>query len=66
MHWHDTGITLAKGALRIGGVLAVWSAAPDASFERRLRRAGLTAETHRTRARGKSGGSEHTIFLGRA
>lgn len=62
----DTGIALAKGALRTGGVLAVWSAAPDPGFERRLRRGGLAAETHLAPARGKSGGSKHIIFLGRA
>ena len=62
----EAGISLAKSALRLGGVLAVWSAAPDAGFERRLRRCGLTAETHLAPARGKSGGSKHYIFLGRA
>jgi spermidine synthase len=60
----DPGIATAKRALRRGGVLAVWSAAPDAGFLRRLRRAGFTAEAHDVPARGVGGGPNHTIFVG--
>jgi spermidine synthase len=63
--YQDAGIAAAKQVLRPAGVLAVWSAVPDPAFERRLRRAGLSAESVRVRARGDKGGSEHTIFLGR-
>jgi spermidine synthase len=61
-----TGLETAKRALRRGGVLAVWSAAPDAAFASRLRRAGFEVEVVTTPARGAAGGSKHTIFLGRA
>lgn len=59
------GIAAAKSALRPGGVLAVWSAAPDKPFVSRLRKAGFTAEAIDVPARGKAGGPMHTIFLGR-
>jgi spermidine synthase len=35
------GLAAARAALKPGGVLAVWSAAPDDAFARRLRKAGL-------------------------
>lgn len=59
------GLSLARGALKTGGVLAVWSAAHDATFHRRLREAGFDAEVVEVPARGKSGGSRHVLFLAR-
>ncbi|MEM6440686.1 MAG: spermidine synthase [Pseudomonadota bacterium] len=61
------GLASARRALRPGGVLAVWSAAPDRAFEARLRAAGFAVETHAVRARkGAKRGPRHTIWLGRA
>lgn len=58
------GIATARAALRLGGVLAVWSAAPDAAFVRRLRDGGLSVEEVAVRAaRGK--GARHVIWLAR-
>jgi spermidine synthase len=59
------GLTMARGALRPKGCLAVWSAGPDAAFEKVLGRAGFLVEVQRCRARVKSAGW-HTVFLGRA
>jgi spermidine synthase len=56
------GLKAAKLALRPGGVLAVWSVAPDAAFTQRLARAGFAVEETRVRAHGKSG-PRHTIWL---
>ncbi len=57
------GLQFAKAALRAGGVLAVWSAAPDAGFTRRLHRAGFGVEEAKVKAhRGKSG-TRHVIWL---
>ncbi|GHD18621.1 spermidine synthase [Tianweitania populi] len=57
------GLQFAKAALRAGGVLAVWSAAPDAGFARRLQRAGFSVEEAKVKAhRGKSG-TRHVIWL---
>ncbi len=57
------GLGLARAALRRGGILAVWSAAPDAAFAARLRRVGFQVADHRVKAdRGKRG-TRHVIWL---
>jgi spermidine synthase len=56
------GLGEAKAALRPGGVLAVWSSAPDAAFTQRLRAVGFGVEEHRVRARGSSG-ARHMIWV---
>jgi len=58
-----SGLHAAKAALRPGGVLAVWSSAPDSQFSRRLKTAGFVAEEVSVRANGKRGGARHTIWL---
>jgi spermidine synthase len=62
--YDDRGLAVAHAALKIGGVLAVWSARDDRKFEQRLRYVGFTLEVERVRARLKKGGPRHTIFLG--
>jgi spermidine synthase len=62
--YDDTGLATAHAALKIGGVLAVWSAREDRKFEQRLRYGGFRVEVERVRARLKKGGPRHTIFLG--
>jgi spermidine synthase len=62
--YDDPGLAAARAALKIGGVLAVWSAREDRKFEQRLRFGGFTVEVERVRARLKKGGPRHTIFLG--
>ena len=56
------GVRAAARALRPGGVLGVWSVAPDAGFTRRLRDAGFTVDEQIVRARGTRGG-RHTLWL---
>lgn len=56
------GLSQAHAALKPGGVLAVWSSAPDAAFTRRLARTGFAVEEVRTRANGKRG-ARHVIWL---
>jgi hypothetical protein len=58
----EGGIRAAMTALRPNGRVAYWSAGADPGFEKALRRAGLTVETIRVRARESSGGT-HTIFV---
>lgn len=58
-----TGLRAAFAALRPGGVLAVWSAGPDAAFTRRLRKAGFNSEEVRARGRGRAGGSRFLIWI---
>jgi spermidine synthase len=59
------GLRAAKAALTPGGVLSVWSSAPDGKFTRRLQGSGFTVEEARVKAngRGKGGGARHMIWL---
>jgi spermidine synthase len=56
------GLTAARAALRAGGILAIWSVAPDPAFARRLGQAGFEVEEETARARRTKGG-RHTIWL---
>jgi spermidine synthase len=55
------GLKTARKALRPKGMLAVWSAAPDPEFTRRLGRAGFTVEEIKARAH-KGRGVRHIIW----
>ena len=57
------GLERAKSALRPGGVLAVWSAAPDDGFARRLRNTGFAVEEVFVRARSNGKGPRHVIWF---
>ncbi len=56
------GLKATQRALRPGGILAVWSSAPDAKFTRRLVNVGFAVEEAPVRARGKRG-AHHMIWL---
>lgn len=58
-----TGLARARDALNPGGVLAVWSAAPDPAFARRLRETGMAVEERTVRARPNNKGPRHTIWF---
>ena len=60
-----TGIARAREALNPGGILAIWSAAPDHKFAQRLRDAGLDVEERRVRARPNNKGPHHIIWFAR-
>jgi spermidine synthase len=62
--YDDHGLAAARGALKPGGVLAVWSSREDRRFEQRLRYGGFNVTVERVRGRLKKGGPRHTIFLG--
>lgn len=57
------GLHAIRNALRPGGCLAIWSAAPDAAFEKLLARAGFQVDVQRCRPHANSGGW-HTLFIG--
>ena len=57
------GLALAKAALKPGGILAIWSAAPDAAFTRRLKDAGFKVDEVIVRARSNGKGPRHTIWF---
>ena len=60
--YEATGLAAVRAALRPGGVLGVWSAAPDDRFAARLRRGGFTVEVEPVRARGRVG-TRHVLFI---
>jgi spermidine synthase len=62
--YDDRGIAIAYAALKMDGVLAVWSAREDRKFEQRLSHGRFAVEVERVRGRLKRGGPRHTIFLG--
>ena len=55
------GLAASRAALRPGGVLAIWSAAPDNAFARRLSQAGFVVEEVAVRARTHGKGPRHII-----
>jgi spermidine synthase len=57
------GLVEARTALRPGGVLAIWSSAPDEAFTRRLTKAGFEVEVKMVRARATRKGAHHVIWL---
>jgi len=59
----EAGLAAAKAALRRGGILAVWSAAPDAAFARRLARAGFAVDEVAVKARSNGKGPRHVIWF---
>ena len=60
-----TGLAKAKEALIPDGILAIWSAAPDHKFTRRLKDAGFAVEVREVRARPNNKGPRHTIWFAR-
>lgn len=57
------GLADARAALRPGGVLAVWSAAPDPAFARRLGKSGFVVDEVNVRARENGKGPTHVIWF---
>jgi spermidine synthase len=57
------GLATIRNALRLNGVLAVWSTAEDRAFTARLKRAGFAVEELRVRARENGKGPTHTIWF---
>lgn len=60
--YSHAGIARAKAALKPGGLLAVWSVAPDPQFTKRLQQAGLKVEELKARAHGGRG-ARHVIWV---
>ena len=61
--YSEQGLCAAKAALRPGGVLAIWSAAKDDGFARRLKRAGFAVDEVAVRARPGGKGAKHIIWF---
>ena len=61
--YREDGLRSARRALAPGGVLAVWSAAADPAFSKRLSRCGFEVTTRTVRAGRTRSGSRHTIWI---
>jgi spermidine synthase len=57
------GLAATMSALRPGGVLTIWSAAPDPSFTKRLQAAGFRVEEETVRARSNGKGPRHHLWF---
>jgi len=57
--WGEAALANTRAALGSDGVFGVWSEAPDAGFEKRLRRAGFRFE----RARPGRGERRHVVYV---
>ncbi|HVF95326.1 MAG TPA: spermidine synthase [Sphingomonas sp.] len=57
------GLDAARAALTPGGILAIWSAAPDNRFVRRLGDAGFVVDEVVVRARSNGKGPRHVIWF---
>jgi len=62
--YRPQGLEAAFTALRPGGILGVWSAAPDSGFTRRMDRAGFDVVPEEVRSRGARGGRRHVVWIG--
>lgn len=58
----EAGLRSARRALTPGGVLAVWSAAPDRAFTQRLGRCGFAAALHPVRAGRPGRGGRRVVW----
>src|ERR1700761_3797856 len=57
------GLQSIRRALRPGGILAVWSSAPNAAFSKRLRSADFEVNEVGLRATSKGSGARHVIWF---
>ena len=58
-----SGLAAARTALKPGGILAIWSAAPDVRFARALSDAGFAVDEVAVRARANGKGARHVIWF---
>lgn len=61
--YSQRGLRAARAALRPGGVLAIWSAARDVAFARRLAKCGFAVDEVTVRARTNGKGPKHVIWF---
>ena len=59
------GLQAAMRALTPGGILAIWSATPDAAFAARLAEAGFAVSEVGMRSQHNGGGHDHLVWFAR-
>ena len=63
--YSPAGLHAARASLKTGGLLAIWSAAPDPRFTRALAAADFRVEEEVVRARANGKGPRHHIWFAR-
>jgi len=58
-----SGLSMIHRALRPGGVVAVWSASPDAGFKKKLKQSSFHVIEKKVRGRTRKKGPVHTIWI---
>jgi len=58
-----SGLSMIHRALRTGGVVAVWSASPDAGFKKKLKQSSFHVIEKKVRGRAQKKGPVHTIWI---
>lgn len=58
-----SGLSMIHRALRTGGVVAVWSASPDAGFKKKLKQSSFHVIEKKVRGRAQKKGPIHTIWI---
>jgi spermidine synthase len=61
--YQDAGLAQLRASLQPNGILAVWSAGPDAAFANRLRAHRFVVSEHPARAHSGGSGKRHVIWL---
>ena len=61
--YDEWGLKRARWALKPGGILGVWSGAPDRKFKSRMQRSGFSVEELRVHANGRGSGTRHVLWL---
>jgi spermidine synthase len=61
--YSPAGLRATRAALRLRGVLAVWSAAPDRAFGKRLQQAGFDVREHVVHPHRAGKGPRHHIWI---
>ena len=62
--YNDSGVRACWDALATGGILSVWSAAPNEQYTKRLKRQGFATEVLRVPVR-KGARATHVLFIAR-
>ncbi len=63
--YNFAGLSMIKNSLKPGGIVAIWSAAPDKGFTDRLKKSSFQVDEKKVRARSNKKGAFHTIWIAR-
>ncbi len=59
------GLARARDALKVGGILTVWSASTDTAFTQRMKKSGFEVSEQRVGSHASRRGNRHNIWIGK-